>query len=414
MVSGDKWDKLSRAAQDRVRRLRKTFGTNHSPFIRHIVRRTREYLETTVNPETNEPFLKPVKVRLFGEEDGEAIILTSYLKDAYEHAEGFCDLLKKRVGGSGFLKTLLLRRVGSTIEAGRLTAEKMLGSWEDIEEISEDDDDEADDRASALRSLTPSERQRIQAFVDALKAYPHEDPKYAVVKRLLLEGHKGTSSWLEEGCIVFSAYFDSILWLAKRLSNEDLKGEPIGIYAGAGKSAIMKDAVLHREDRETLKKMVRRGELRLILGTDAASEGLNLQRLGTLVNLDLPWNPTRLEQRKGRIQRIGQVRNEVCVYNMRYKDSVEDRVHALLSERLQEIHRLFGQVPDVLEDVWIHIAEGEIEKARKIIDALPKKHPFEERYQRPEPVPWESCAAVLNAVDRRLFLQRAWNERGSK
>ena len=44
--------------------------------------------------------------------------------------------------------------------------------------------------------------------------------------------------------------------------------------------------------------MVRRGELRLLLGTDAASEGLNLQRLGTLINLDLPWNPTRLEQRK--------------------------------------------------------------------------------------------------------------------
>jgi superfamily II DNA/RNA helicase len=177
---------------------------------------------------------------------------------------------------------------------------------------------------------------------------------------------------------------------------------------------LMKGGVLQREDRENLKSMVRKGELRLILGTDAASEGLNLQRLGTLINLDLPWNPTRLEQRKGRIQRIGQVRDVVSVYNMRYKDSVEDRVHQLLSTRLQEIHRLFGQIPDVLEDVWVEVAAGEIENAKRIIAAVPKKHAFEERYQRPEPVPWESCSAVLNAVDRREFLRQGWETRGRR
>jgi len=59
--------------------------------------------------------------------------------------------------------------------------------------------------------------------------------------------------------------------------------------------------------REEIKQQVRSGQLRLVIGTDAASEGLNLQRLATLINPDLPWNPTRLEQRKGRIQRIGQL-----------------------------------------------------------------------------------------------------------
>jgi superfamily II DNA or RNA helicase len=401
-----------------VRRLRRSLGTHHSPFIRHIVRRTREFLETTLNPETNEPYLKPVRVRLYGEDEDEAIVLPTYLRDAYVHAEEFCDLLKKRVGGAGFLKTLLLRRVGSTIEAGRLTAEKMLGSWVDIDEITDDDEDEGSNDGgedAALRSLTPSERQRLQSFVDALKAYPHEDPKYAVVQNLLLNGHKGTKPWLDDGCIIFSAYFDSIRWLATKLSTQAIPNEPIGIYAGSGRSAIMRAGVLQREDRENLKAMVRKGELRLILGTDAASEGLNLQRLGTLINLDLPWNPTRLEQRKGRIQRIGQIRDVVSVYNMRYRDSVEDRVHALLSERLQEIHRLFGQIPDVLEDVWVQVAEGQIESAKKIIDALPGLHPFEERYNhRLEPVPWESCSAVLNAVDRRLFLQQGWDTRGRR
>src|SRR5208282_5879414 len=170
----------------------------------------------------------------------------------------------------------------------------------------------------------------------------------------------------------FSQYFDSIRWLGEQLV-EDLAGERIAVYAGAGKSGIWHDGVFRSVSREEIKRQVRRGELRLMLGTDAASEGLNLQRLGTLINLDLPWNPTRLEQRKGRIQRIGQLNDVVYVYNMRYLGSVEDRVHQLLSSRLQDIYTLFGQVPDVLEDVWIKVALGEVEKAKQVINGVPKQ-----------------------------------------
>ena len=154
--------------------------------------------------------------------------------------------------------------------------------------------------------------------------------------------------------------------------------------------------------------MVRLGELRLLLGTDAASEGLNLQTLARLINLDLPWNPTRLEQRKGRIQRIGQVHSRVEVYNLRYRGSVEDRVHELLSSRLQDIFQLFGQIPDVLEDAWVAVALGEQERARKIIDEIPRAHPFEVRYAKVEPVDWESCATVLDAAEQRRVLSQGW------
>jgi superfamily II DNA/RNA helicase len=155
--------------------------------------------------------------------------------------------------------------------------------------------------------------------------------------------------------------------------------------------------------------MVRRGELRLMLGTDAASEGLNLQRLATLINLDLPWNPTRLEQRKGRIQRIGQIHDTVKIYNMRYKDSVEDRVHELLSSRLQDIYNLFGQIPDVLEDAWVALALGEKECAQKIIDAVPEQHPFDLRYTSVEKVDWETCREVLDAGEKWRVLSEGWS-----
>lgn len=93
---------------------------------------------------------------------------------------------------------------------------------------------------------------------------------------------------------------------------------------------------------------------------------------------------------------------------MRYKGSVEDRVHELLSDRLEGIYTLFGQIPDVLEDVWIDVALGEIERAKQTIDAVPKQHPFELRYHRISKVPWESCVEVLDTANRRQHLMQGW------
>jgi superfamily II DNA/RNA helicase len=160
--------------------------------------------------------------------------------------------------------------------------------------------------------------------------------------------------------------------------------------------------------RDEIKAKVKHGEVRLLIGTDAASEGLNLQRLGTLINLDLPWNPTRLEQRKGRIQRIGQVRDEVYVCNLRYRGSVEDRVHQLLSSRLEYIFDLFGQIPDVLESLWIDVAQGEVEDAKRLIDGIQQTHPFDDRYAKVENLDWESCARVLSATEIRKVLAAGW------
>ena len=377
------------------------FVERHNPCIRAIVLRTREQLENTIDPETGEPYLTPVAVRLHGESDEDAIVLPPFLEDAYARAEAFCRLLSKRAN-TGFFRTMLLRRMGSTMEAGRLTVDRILDGWKDSGD-EYDDDEEADD---LLRILTSEERRVLSALAQAMEANRDRDPKCAALVRLLVD-----EGWLERGCIVFSQYYDSVWWLAGQLARE-LPEETIGVYAGAGRSGVMRRGAFEPRRRDMLKDGVRRGELRLLLGTDAASEGLNLQRLGTLVNLDLPWNPSRLEQRKGRIQRIGQVRPEVDVYNMRYANSVEDRVRRLLSERLRNVSRLFGQVPDTLEDVWVRVALGEIEEAKRTIDAVPDEHPFALRYREEvRRVDWESCARVLADDARRRSLRRGWGER---
>ena len=405
-VSPEAFYRLPKPDQQRVKRLSKDFFLKHNPFIRHIVRRTRDFLENTIDPRTNEPYLQRIDVRLFGESDAEAITLSPFLRDAYDAAEEFCTILARRPGlNSGFMKTILLRRVGSTIEAGRLTAQQMLNT--NAEGFEEEWEDDSQESPSSIYPLTDEEREALSRFLKILEENRDEDPKLRQVETILSNGALLNGGWLPLGCIIFSQYYDSVLWLGRHLSGR-MPTEKIAIYAGAAKSGIIEKGEFRRLNRDEIKKRITTGELRLVVGTDAASEGLNLQRLGSLINLDLPWNPTRLEQRKGRIQRIGQLRPEVLIYNMRYKDSVEDRVHQLLSERLENIRNMFGQIPDTLEDVWVAAALRDEKEAKRVIDAVPKRHPFEMRYDRIENVDWESCSRVLDAASQLEVLQKGW------
>jgi ERCC4-related helicase len=405
-VSPEAFYRLPKPDQQRVKRLSKDFFLKHNPFIRHIVRRTRDFLENTIDLRTNEPYLQRIDVRLFGESDTEAITLSPFLRDAYDAAEEFCTILARRPGlNSGFMKTILLRRVGSTIEAGRLTAQQMLNT--NAEGSEEEWEDDAQESPSSIYPLTDEERDALSRFLKILEENRDEDPKLRQVETILSNGALLDGGWLPLGCIIFSQYYDSVPWLGRHLSGR-MATEKIAIYVGAAKSGIIEKGEFRRLNRDEIKKRITTGELRLVVGTDAASEGLNLQRLGSLINLDLPWNPTRLEQRKGRIQRIGQLRPEVLIYNMRYKGSVEDRVHQLLSERLENIRNMFGQIPDTLEDVWVAAALRDEKEAKRVIDAVPKRHPFEMRYDRIENVDWESCSRVLDAASQLEVLQKGW------
>jgi hypothetical protein len=411
IIDPNGYKKMRPSDKDKIKKLMESgeteFVMTHNPFIRCIVRRTRDFLENTINPKTGEPYLKKIDIELLGEKPEESITLPAHLRDAYETAEEFVELLGKRVKEqpTGFLKTLLLRRLGSSIESGKITAQKILKNWDPsiIDEDDEGDEPANNSKVSTLRNLSEEEKLCLQRFINLLEEAKDRDPKYQRVKELLVN-----QKWLDLGCIIFSQYFDTINWLAKQMA-QDLPHITIGLYAGGDKSGIYVKGIYYRKSKDDIKEMVKNGELKLLLGTDAASEGLNLQRLSTLINFDLPWNPTRLEQRKGRIQRIGQVRDQIKIYNMRYRDSIEDRVHSLLSQRLRDIAELFGQIPDALSDTWVELAQKNEAEAKKIIDNIPTKNPFKLKYEENiEAIDWESCSVVLDAGEKRKYLMKGW------
>ncbi|MEO7423806.1 MAG: phospholipase D-like domain-containing anti-phage protein [Fibrobacteria bacterium] len=415
-------DKLSPAIRKvhLERNLLPHYGERFNPMLRCIIRRTRAYLEATVNPATGSYFLPKVSVRLFGEDHDGSLVLGGYLLDAYTEAETFSLLLQQRVKGAGFFKTLLLRRLGSSMEAGRRTLSKLLGEEPEGTEEAEDDDDIEDDppqpgrppiRASDFKNFTPDEVASLKRCLALLRQGGNRDPKLESLTEYLLGTFSGaTERWLDRGCILFSQYYDTVRWVGEELSKRpEFAVLDIGLYAGSNRSGFWSGGRFQRCDRNILKKRVREGDLKLLLGTDAASECLNLQRLGTLINIDLPWNPTRLEQRKGRIQRIGQVRSEVWIANLRYRGSVEDRVHQVLADRLESIYGLFGQIPDTLEEVWVQLALNNEEAAKQLIDrTVETRNPFDIKYSKVEDAEWETCTSVLNAITTKELLSRGW------
>ncbi|MBU6289998.1 MAG: helicase SNF2, partial [Chloroflexi bacterium] len=392
-----------------------TYIERHNPLLRNIVRRTRQYLEDEINEVTREPWLPKVGVKLFGETAADAVVMSPYLQDAYSEAERFTELLQHRVRSAGFFRTLLLRRLGSSLEAGRVTVSRLLqadsSDDDDVDDEVEDDSGAPPDDA-ALRNFTADELAALQRCLTVLQTNQAPDPKLAVVKGYLLGTGRGvTERWLDRGCVLFSQYYDTVRWFGEQLvADPAFAGIDIGLYAGSNRSGLWSGGRFARCDREVLKARVRDGTLTLLLGTDAASEGLNLQKLGTLVHIDLPWNPTRLEQRKGRIQRIGQRHDEVWVANLRYRGSVEDRVHELLSARLEAIHELFGQIPDTLEDVWVKVATGEQDEASKLIDKTVeiRRNPFDKKYSKVKEIDWETHATVLDPMGIVEEMTKGW------
>ena len=366
-----------------------------NPFTVRVIKRSRERLESEG---------KLVRIEMVPVGDERPVISTHSVRQALELAETFSVLLQKRMPAGGFIKTLLQRRVGSSVLAGLNTTSRML----DHKEI--EDEDGSDEEGESIYPLLPEEEEILLRLRDHLRRQweLEGDPKFERVLDVLKSVFEG-ASWIERGVLIFTQYFDSAFALCEFLSKHI--EEPIGLYAGSNSSKLFENGKIQTVDRDLLKEKVRLGLLKVLVGTDAASTGLNLQRLGSLINLDLPWNPTTLEQRKGRVQR-GTVGKRIPFCNLRYDEGVEQRLFNVLTGRIREITNIFGTIPDFITDEWVDaMLAGKALSENEIVKLVSDEHrsPFavKETYEYLEEE-WEETAEVLNSKEAMGLFLAGW------
>jgi len=154
-----------------------------------------------------------------------------------------------------------------------------------------------------------------------------------------------------------------------------------------------------------------RADAQFLVSTDAGGEGINLQFCHVMVNYDLPWNPMRLEQRIGRLDRIGQ-EHDVLVFNMLIEDTVEDRVRQVLERKLTLIRKQFGE--DRLADV-LSTLQDDFNFDRIFIDAVRKRRAEATELEALAQRIYKRAKAILEKDDlllpRTVFQQENYRER---
>ena len=333
--------------------------------------------------------LSPAEARLYRE-------VTDYVREEFNRAEALAN--DKRAGTVGFALTILQRRLASSPEAiyqslrrRRERLEKRLRELEllqrgatapapvasgplldeeDVEDLEEAPENEVEaaeeeilDQATAASTIAELKLEiETLARLEALAADVRrsgQDTKWRELSQLLGELFApGTLTTGEppappygagsiprpvpsprQKLVLFTEHRDTLAYLERQ----------IGTLFGRVGAVVVIHGGMGREDRrKAQERFLHDPEVRVLLATDAAGEGINLQRAHLMVNYDLPWNPNRIEQRFGRIHRIGQT--EVChLWNLVAEETREGDVYRRLLEKLEEARQaLGGQVFDVL------------------------------------------------------------------
>lgn len=385
----------------------------HNPLGRHVVLRRRKTLEDVGLMERIAVNIHPRPSAVTGIFERSAVRTPHFYDTAYEEVRLFTRAMKTRQAGTGFLGNLMMQRICSSVASGIATATKMLENRRDgllLEDVDDPDLLEAieDMGVESYATAVDIESTHLERVLEILTSAKQEDPKGRAVLHYL-----DKAEWLGLGCIIFSQYYDTARWVGELISASHL-GEPVAVYAGVGKSGILLDGEWRTTDREDIKRGVKERKLRVVCATDAACEGLNLQTLGTLINVDLPWNPSRLEQRIGRIKRYGQQRREVDMANLVYAGTIDERVYQRLSERMQDRYDILGSLPDTIEDDWI----DDIEKAETELKSYTKPESpadvFSLRYGdflsvEGDDEGWETWTKVIARRDIEDRLRKPWS-----
>jgi ERCC4-related helicase len=275
--------------------------------------------------------------------------VSDYVRNFYKLAQ------KENRKALGFLMTLYRKRLTSSFAAIRQSLQRRLDGIS-ISDLEDDlaDLEEADDAVIAgLETYMNSvDSREIEYLEDLLQQFENtgEDSKLSYLVQILRRelGER-------ENAIIFTQYTDTMDYLRDELRN--LYGSKIACYSGRG-GELYDNQRWHIVSKEEIKRMFRDGKLEILLCTESASEGLNLQTCGVLVNYDMPWNPMRVEQRIGRLDRIGQRYSTVRIHNFYYDGTIEAKVYQRLRQRIDlfanvvgPIQPIVAQVPTFIEQV---------------------------------------------------------------
>ncbi|MCY4293671.1 MAG: SNF2-related protein [Acidimicrobiaceae bacterium] len=280
----------------------------------------------------------------------------------------------------GFIMTVYRRRLTSSLRAIHCSLQRRLDALENrsaLAQLFDDDDRHAvesaavtplpgfDDPGSDHHSILGAdpfgsadehaqrlgvddrvaETSALEEFIDDLADLPPDDPKMRRLSSLLSEcfedGHRNV--------VIFTQYADTLRYIRERLLHTYRNG--LACYYG-GRGEIYDNASRRwvETTKEHVKAEFRSGGVQILVGTDSMSEGLNLQTCAVLVNFDLPWNFVRVEQRIGRLDRIGG-KPLVHVHNLYYSNTVEVDVFHRLQERFGSFEAMLGRCSPVLSTV---------------------------------------------------------------
>jgi SNF2 family DNA or RNA helicase len=273
---------------------------------------------------------------------------------SYENSKGFViSVYQQRIASSLWAAYLSLNRRKAKLEQIRAGLSQTITVEEEdlLDEVSDFEEFEIDSKDSDRKSKINNAAIREITYLNDLLS------ELDRVEDGLIQGDPKISSSVDyinynvknKKIIVFSRYTDTLESLIKAFEESSAQTLALkyGYYVG-GESWIKE---IKQEKQYVTKKELRQAldsdEIRIIFCSDAASEGLNLQSANTLINIDVPWNPGRLEQRIGRIARLGQKSKEVTILNYWYPGSVESKMYSRLLERRDLYELAVGAFPEI-------------------------------------------------------------------
>lgn len=357
--------------------------------------------------------------------------VTTYVREEMNRADR---LDGKRKGTVGFALTQLQRRLASSPAAifeslkrrrarlaSQLEERKLLARGRSVREETEiyvakvlevpDNLDDAEDelspedyenyvdqvvdQATAAKSIIELEAEiaSLQSLEAQARAVveSRSDSKWAQLSHLLQdEPEMRDRGGQRRKLIIFTEHRDTLAYLKARIS--DTLGSTtavVTIHGGTNRDERRKTQELFRQDKDVL----------VLVATDAAGEGVNLQNASLMVNYDLPWNPNRIEQRFGRIHRIGQ--QEVChLWNLVANETREGDVFQKLFDKLEvERKALGGQVFDILGEAFDNKSLKDL-----LIEAILTSNTPEARARRTEVIEGALDTEHLKAIIERNAL----------